>query len=81
MAFEVQEKGFIAKLNASTDFIALGTPVAVITKSSTDASQFSSYNFGVSQPSSESAPPPSTISEKVTPAQQSPPVAAQKANK
>jgi pyruvate/2-oxoglutarate dehydrogenase complex dihydrolipoamide acyltransferase (E2) component len=33
MTFEVQEKGFIAKINTSTDFIAIGDPVAVITNS------------------------------------------------
>lgn len=32
MAFEVQEKGFIAKINTSSDFIAIGKPVAVLAK-------------------------------------------------
>ena len=34
VAFEVQEKGFIAKINAADDLIPIGTPVAVLTKKS-----------------------------------------------
>lgn len=59
MAFEVQEKGFIAKTITSDDFIPLGSPVVVITKKADDVSQFKDYVFGQNEAStsSSSAPP------------------------
>jgi hypothetical protein len=46
MAFEVQEKGYIAKIHNTDGFIALGEPVVVITKKSDDVPQFKDYKFG-----------------------------------
>jgi pyruvate dehydrogenase E2 component (dihydrolipoamide acetyltransferase) len=57
MAFEVQEKGFIAKTITSEDFIPLGAPVVVITKKADDIAQFKDYVFGQNE-----APSPSTTS-------------------
>lgn len=50
IAFEVQEKGFIAKINTSTDFIPVGVPVAVLTKKNSEIAEFSSFNFTGEQP-------------------------------
>jgi pyruvate dehydrogenase E2 component (dihydrolipoamide acetyltransferase) len=49
MAFEVQEKGYIAKTINNEDFIPLGSPVVVITKKADDVSQFKDYVFGSSE--------------------------------
>jgi hypothetical protein len=46
MAFEVQEKGFIAKINQDTGFIPIGNAVALLTKKKDEVQQFSSYKFG-----------------------------------
>ena len=46
MAFEVQEKGYIAKIHATDGFVAIGDPLIVITKKSDDVSQFNDYKFG-----------------------------------
>lgn len=45
MTFEVQEKGFIAKFLDSNVAIPIGTPVAVLAKTSEEVSKFSGYNF------------------------------------
>lgn len=55
VAFEVQEKGFIAKINASDDLIPIGTPVAVLTKKSDQVSQFSTFKFGEGSAQSEAS--------------------------
>ena len=46
MAFEVQQKGYIAKISDKEGFIQLGEGVAVITKKSDEVSQFANYQFG-----------------------------------
>lgn len=56
MAFEVQEKGYIAKIHHTEGFIALGDPVVVITKKADDVSQFNDYKFGANTESSPSKP-------------------------
>lgn len=45
MAFEVQEKGFIAKINTSSGFIPIGQPVAILAKKLDEVKQFSSFDF------------------------------------
>lgn len=76
MAFEVQEKGYIAKTTASEDFISLGSPVVVLAKKADDVSQFKDYVFGATTTSAtESAPassaPPQPAATQA-PAQQAP---------
>lgn len=57
MAFEVQEKGYIAKIHSTDGFVAIGDPLIVITKKSDDVSQFNDYKFGASsEPTSSKAP-------------------------
>lgn len=48
----MQENGYLAKTLDSSDTIALGTPVAVVTKKASDIAEFASYTFGAvaSQP-------------------------------
>jgi hypothetical protein len=71
MTFEVQEKGYIAKILTGSDFIALGTPVAVITKKSDDVAQFANYVFGSAAQTSESQPK-ETVSAPPTPVSSAP---------
>lgn len=76
MAFEVQEKGYIAKTTTNEDFISLGSPVVVIAKKADDVSQFKDYVFGATTTSSEPAPtnpaPSQPASTQAPPTQQAP---------
>jgi pyruvate/2-oxoglutarate dehydrogenase complex dihydrolipoamide acyltransferase (E2) component len=55
MSFDVQEKGFIAKIVTSQDFIPLGSPLVVITKKASDVAQFKDYVFGSTAPQPSSS--------------------------
>lgn len=57
MAFEVQEKGYIAKIHQTEGFVAIGDPVIVITKKADDVSQFNDYKFGAPAESSSPSKP------------------------
>jgi hypothetical protein len=46
MTFDVQEKGYIAKITSSEDFIPLGSPVVVIAKKASEVGEFKDYVFG-----------------------------------
>lgn len=83
MAFEVQEKGFIAKTITSDDSIPLGSPIVVITKKADDVGQFKDYVFGQSgAPAfSTSVPPPSAPPAQEPPKTQEPPKAPQPSGK
>lgn len=70
MAFEVQEKGYIAKTTTNEDFISLGSPVVVIAKKADDVSQFKDYVFGATTTSSEPAPTNPAPSQPATQAPQ-----------
>ena len=72
MAFEVQEKGYIAKTTTSEDFISLGSPVVVIAKKADDVSQFKDYVFG-STTTSATEPTPTTSAPSQPAATQAPP--------
>lgn len=52
VGFEVQEKGFIAKVNEASNSIPIGTPVVVLTKKEDAIQSFSNYQFGGTPPSS-----------------------------
>lgn len=63
MGFEAQDKGYLAKAFKGTETIPLGTPVAVITKSTTDIQSFANYEFGsYSSPETSTA----TVSKSVS---------------
>ena len=74
MAFEVQEKGYIAKTITNEDFIPLGSPVVVIAKKADDVSQFKDYVFGSSE---QPASAPSSATSSQPPAQEAPKVPTQ----
>jgi pyruvate dehydrogenase E2 component (dihydrolipoamide acetyltransferase) len=46
VGFEVQEKGYIAKINEGAVTVQIGTPVVVITRKSESVKSFSQYKFG-----------------------------------
>lgn len=57
IGFEVQEKGFIAKINLNKGTIPIGDPVVVLAKQADEVGQFSSYEFGKAQSQSGSSKP------------------------
>jgi pyruvate dehydrogenase E2 component (dihydrolipoamide acetyltransferase) len=46
VGFEVQEKGYIAKINQSSDMVKVGTPVVVLTRKADFVKSFNDYKFG-----------------------------------
>jgi pyruvate dehydrogenase E2 component (dihydrolipoamide acetyltransferase) len=76
MGFEVQEKGFLAKTLDSSETIALGTPLAVVTKKAADIAEFASYTFGASPASSQPVAAQSTPNPTPTPAPSTSPTTA-----
>ena len=58
--FEVQEKGYMAKINLSTDAVPVGSPVAVLAKKEGEVKEFNSFSFegGEAPAPASEAPPP-----------------------
>ena len=55
VGFEVQEKGYIAKINEGADTVKVGTPVVVLTRKSDAVGSFGNYKFGESAEEAGSA--------------------------
>lgn len=45
MPFEVQDKGFIARVNQTDDMLEVGAPIAVIAKKEAEVSEFKDFKF------------------------------------